>query len=43
MNSKIIEKVEDKIQFLKCCFKHASSIIVQALNPLVNIEYFDLD
>jgi len=29
------EKVEDNNQFLKCCFKQVSCIIVQALNPLV--------
>lgn len=37
------EKVEDKNQFLICCFKQVSYIIVWALNPLVNIEHFDLD
>jgi hypothetical protein len=38
------EKVEDnKNQFLKCCFKQISCTIVWALNPLVNIEHFDLD
>ncbi len=43
LNSKMKdEKVEDKNQFLKC-FKQVSCIIVRALNPLVNIEHFDLD
>lgn len=37
------ENVEDKNQILKCCFKQVSCIIVRALNPLVNIEHFDLD